>query len=140
MEKYLSWLKEQWTDKRFRIYLAVILIAGIGLAAIFFILSYSLLKAIRYLILYAVLFLIAWNDGKKKRIPNKILKVLLGIRCVLMVLEWLRFPKLGLALLMSAALGALLGALMLGAGACHGQFAVLWKKAAMICLECIGIG
>ena len=104
MEKYLSWLKEQWTDKRFRIYLAVILIAGIGLAAIFFILSYSLLKAIRYL-----LFLIAWNDGKKKRIPNKILKVLLGIRCVLMVLEWLRFPKLGLALLMSAALGALLG-------------------------------
>ncbi len=109
MEKYLSWLKEQWTDKRFRIYLAVILIAGIGLAAIFFILSYSLLKAIRYLILYAVLFLIAWNDGKKKRIPNKILKVLLGIRCVLMVLEWLRFPKLGLALLMSAALGALLG-------------------------------
>lgn len=38
------------------------------------------------------------------------------------------------------ALGALLGALMLGAGACNGQLAVLWKKAAMICLECIGIG
>ena len=28
----------------------------------------------------------------------------------------------------------------LAAGAFHGQFAVIWKKAVMICLECIGIG
>ena len=38
------------------------------------------------------------------------------------------------------ALGALAGALLLGAGAAQGQLAVIWKKAVMICLECIGIG
>lgn len=36
--------------------------------------------------------------------------------------------------------GVLAGALFLGIGAVQGQFAVIWKKAAMICLECIGIG
>lgn len=38
------------------------------------------------------------------------------------------------------ALGALLGALFLGIGAAGGQLDVIWKKAVMICLECIGIG
>ena len=37
-------------------------------------------------------------------------------------------------------LGVLIGALFLGIGAAQGQFAVIWKKAVMICLECIGIG
>ncbi len=38
------------------------------------------------------------------------------------------------------ALGTLTGAFLLGIGALQGQFAVIWKKAVMICLECIGIG
>ena len=37
-------------------------------------------------------------------------------------------------------LGALAGVLLLGIGALQGQFAIIWKKAVMICLECIGIG
>ena len=37
-------------------------------------------------------------------------------------------------------LGALTGGVLLGIGALQGQFAVIWKKAVMICLECIGIG
>lgn len=37
-------------------------------------------------------------------------------------------------------LGTLAGVLLLGIGAFQGQFAVIWKKAVMICLECIGIG
>lgn len=37
-------------------------------------------------------------------------------------------------------LGVLAGILFLGAGALQGQFAVIWRKAVMICLECIGIG
>ncbi len=37
-------------------------------------------------------------------------------------------------------LGALAGALFLGLGAAQGQLTVIWKKAVMICLECIGIG
>lgn len=38
------------------------------------------------------------------------------------------------------ALGVLAGVLFLGIGAAQGQFAVIWKKAVMVCLECIGIG
>lgn len=37
-------------------------------------------------------------------------------------------------------LGTLAGVLFLAVGAGRGQFAVIWKKAVMICLECIGIG
>lgn len=37
-------------------------------------------------------------------------------------------------------LGVLLGVLFLGIGAFQGQLGVIWKKAVMICLECIGIG
>lgn len=38
------------------------------------------------------------------------------------------------------AAGALTGVVLLGIGAVQGQFDVIWKKAVMICLECIGIG
>lgn len=37
-------------------------------------------------------------------------------------------------------LGVLVGILFLGIGVFQGQFAVIWKKAVMVCLECIGIG
>ena len=37
-------------------------------------------------------------------------------------------------------LGALAGVLFLGIGVFRGQLAVIWNKAVMICLECIGIG
>lgn len=36
--------------------------------------------------------------------------------------------------------GVLAGVLFLGIGAAFGQFAAIWRKAVMICLECIGIG
>ena len=36
--------------------------------------------------------------------------------------------------------GKLTGLLLLGIGALEGQFSVIYKKAVMICLECIGIG
>ena len=38
------------------------------------------------------------------------------------------------------ALGVLIGGIFLGIGVAQGQFAVIWKKAVMICLECVGIG
>ena len=37
-------------------------------------------------------------------------------------------------------LGTLTGGIFLGIGAFQGQFEVVWRKAVMICLECIGIG
>ena len=36
--------------------------------------------------------------------------------------------------------GMLTGLVLLGIGALEGQFSVIYKKAVMICLECIGIG
>lgn len=38
------------------------------------------------------------------------------------------------------AAGVLTGILFLAAGAVHGEFTVIFRKAVMICLECIGIG
>lgn len=38
------------------------------------------------------------------------------------------------------ALGVSAGAVCLGIGAAQGQLAVIWQKAVMVCLECIGIG
>ncbi|MCI8374736.1 MAG: hypothetical protein HFI29_04780 [Lachnospiraceae bacterium] len=37
-------------------------------------------------------------------------------------------------------LGTALGIAFLGLGAAQGQLEIVWKKAVMICLECIGIG
>lgn len=37
-------------------------------------------------------------------------------------------------------LGVLTGIMFLTAGAFQGQMDVIWRKAVMICLECIGIG
>lgn len=36
--------------------------------------------------------------------------------------------------------GVVTGILCLLLGAVNGQFFVIWKKAVMICMECIGIG
>ena len=36
--------------------------------------------------------------------------------------------------------GLLAGALFLWAGAARGELADIWRKAVMICMECIGIG
>lgn len=36
--------------------------------------------------------------------------------------------------------GMLAGALFLGIGAVTGDLAAIWRKAVMICMECIGIG
>ena len=36
--------------------------------------------------------------------------------------------------------GLLAGAVFLGIGAARGELAVIWQKAVMICMECIGIG
>ena len=36
--------------------------------------------------------------------------------------------------------GVLTGILCIGIGLTQGQFTIIWQKAVMICLECIGIG
>lgn len=75
----------------------------------FLLLSYTLLKIIRYMILLAAMFIVAWIDQHERRIPNRILLVLLEIRVVLLIVEWFVVPAMGMSLLISSLLGALIG-------------------------------
>lgn len=109
MGQNILWFKEQWEDKKYRVYFVITLMVSAGLMAEFYLFDYSVAKSIRYLVLIAALFLIAWIDRRTRRIPNKILKILLMIRTGLFLLEWMMFPRLGLSLLISVMLGALLG-------------------------------
>lgn len=109
MEKGKAWSIEQWENKRFKVGTLFILAAGVGLTVEWFAFSYSVWKILRYLILFAALFLIAWIDHDSKRIPNKILKALMVIRGILFIPEWLTYPGLGTAMLLSIGMGALLG-------------------------------
>lgn len=84
-------------------------VSGIGLMAEFYMFSYGILKIARCLILLAALFGIAWIDWNEKRIPNKILILLLEIRVVLLILEWIVYPEYGGALLLFAVSGMMLG-------------------------------
>lgn len=109
METGVRWLRDQMKDKKFRLLILVALAAEIALAAEFTFFSYGILKSIRYLLLTGVLFLIAWIDQHEKKIPNRLLLFLLGGRAFLLLLEWVLFPGMGLSLLISSALGMLLG-------------------------------
>ena len=105
----VCWFRDQMKDKKFRLFIFAALVVEITLAAEFTIFSYSILKTIRYLLLIGVLFLIAWIDQHKKKIPNRLLLFLLVGRIFLLLLEWLVFPGMGLSLLISSTLGMLLG-------------------------------
>ncbi|MBS6194840.1 MAG: prepilin peptidase [Clostridiales bacterium] len=109
MEKIKEWFAKEWTDKKFRRYAAVWGIISAALLAEFIWFGYSLPKLFRYLILLEAVFGIAWIDGKTKRIPNKILIALLVFRTVLLGIEWAVYPSLGLSILISSALGAVIG-------------------------------
>ena len=109
METAVCWFRDQMKDKKFRLLIFAALVVEITLAAEFTIFSYSILKTIRYLLLIGVLFLIAWIDQHEKKIPNRLLLFLLWGRIFLLLLEWLVFPGMGLSLLISSALGMLLG-------------------------------
>lgn len=84
-------------------------VSGIGLMAEFYMFSYGILKTARYLILLEALFYIAWIDWNEKRIPNKILLLLLGVRGALLILEWIVYPGYGGELLLFTISGILLG-------------------------------
>lgn len=109
MEQEIKWFQEQMESRRFRWLLAGVVVAGVGLTAEFFVFSYSILKILRYLILYAALFFLAWIDHKQRRIPNKILSRLLALRAILLVAEGAMFPRMALVIALSSVLGMLLG-------------------------------
>lgn len=109
MEAGIFWIKQQLNNKRFRILALTGIVAGIILCAEFLLFSYSVPKILRYLILLEAMFIIAWIDHHERRIPNKILLVMLAVRMLILIVEWLFVPSMGMALLISSSFGMLLG-------------------------------
>lgn len=112
MKSKIFWLKTQMQNQKFRILLIAGILMEIALAIEFVMFSYSVLKIIRYLILIAVMIFIAWIDHCDRKIPNRILLFLLSIRGIVLVVEWLVFPDMGAALLISSLLGLSLGGIL----------------------------
>lgn len=102
----------QLENRKFKILLALQILIEAALIIEFILLSYSALKIIRYAVLLAALFLIAWIDWHEKRIPNSILKALLFIRILLLVPEWVLFAEIGWSLLLSSVFGMLTGGIL----------------------------
>ena len=109
MKQQIQWFKEQLKQKKFRILLILLILVLVGFIAEFCLFQYGFLKILRYLILLTGLFLIAWIDQKEKRIPNKILMILLILRVFILAAEWLMYPEFGLSMAFSAGLGMLFG-------------------------------
>lgn len=109
MKQLRVWVDEQMKDKKFRILLitAAVILTVISVECYLF--KYTIFKGARYVILLATLFFLSWIDHKSMRIPNNILLSLLTIRILILALEWLAFPNLGLSILISSAMGALIG-------------------------------
>ena len=109
MTENIQWLREQWKNRSFRSLILTALILSVCLTAEFIAFSYGILKITRYLILFAALVVTSWIDWNQKRIPNKILLFLLAVRGCLLVLEGLCFSRYGLAVLLSALSGMVIG-------------------------------
>lgn len=105
----INWIRKQLGNRSFRILTAAAVLTGTALCAEFMMFNYSILKILRYLILLCAMFVIAWIDQHDRRIPNRILIFLLTIRMVLLVVEWITVPAMGMALLISSLLGLLIG-------------------------------
>lgn len=81
-------------DKRRGAALLLCLAACTGLTWLFGQYGYGPLKVLRYLLLLAILYPIAWEDAREKRIPNRWLLYILLCRGVLFAAEMFFFPAL----------------------------------------------
>ena len=110
IRKSIQWLQREWRDRAFRIYTIVnlLLLAALVTENIC-LFSMAVSRMARYGILFAGLVIIAWIDRRSKRIPNVILLGLLALRVILLAAEWILYPSYGLALLISALAGGLIG-------------------------------
>lgn len=109
MKQQAEQKKDQKKGSNFRIMLIAAIVTGLLLTAEFFVLGYGILKIFRYLAVLAGLFVIAWIDRNEKRIPNKILLILLAARVVILIIEAVVYSELGLSILFSAILGGFIG-------------------------------
>lgn len=77
--------------------------------------EYHFLKMVRYWILMYGLLLLALVDSKEKRIPNRALAGMCGIRTILLAGECICFPELWAEIVLSSMAGILGGSFLFGA-------------------------
>lgn len=105
-----KWLKKEWQKKSFRVFFVVnVLLSFLLTAENIGLFSSGVSRALRYDLLLAALAVIAWIDRRSKRIPNSILLAMILIRLIFLALEWILYPDMGLAMLISSVMGALIG-------------------------------
>lgn len=105
MKEAREWFVEQWKRQGFRRLMVSVSILLVCLAAEFSIFQYGLLKIFRYLILVLCLAGIAWIDYQCRKIPNKILWVMLLLRTVILLLECLTYRQVWKSFIMDAGMG-----------------------------------
>lgn len=109
MEPTKIWIEEQWKEKGFQLLMLFNIVAMVVLSVEFYRFQYSIMKVVRYLIMFFVLSLIAWIDGKSKRIPNKLLVLLIVIRTILLIMECIFYHEIWLTVIITFFMGALIG-------------------------------
>lgn len=81
-------------DKQRIRFLMFCIVFGMALTKLFIGYHYGPLKVIRYLLLLAVLYPIAREDAREKKIPNRWLLYLLTGRGILLAVEMISFPSM----------------------------------------------
>ena len=96
--------------------IAAVSVWGVYTAALLFIaylLEYGPVKIIRYCILSAAIFYLAYLDIKSRIVPNRILLVLLAIRLFLLIPETVLYPDYLSVFITSSVFGAVAAMLLL---------------------------
>ena len=109
-KKSSRWLKVEWKNKNFRVFLFLNMLLAVLLSAENTVLfSVGALKMLRYVILLGAVAVIACIDRRSKRIPNDILLAMVYIRVILLVVECICYPAYAMSMLISSLLGSVLG-------------------------------
>lgn len=105
MKEVREWFRMQWADRGFRWLAAVTGILIICLTAEFVLFQYSMLKVLRYLLLVFCLAAIAWIDYQSRKIPNRILGVMVLVRTFILIAECVAYREVWMSILISVFLG-----------------------------------
>ena len=101
-------------SKRIKILTVACFIAIALLAVELSLFGYGAVKIVRYICLIVALYPIAIIDYRKKIIPNKILLVLLAMRLVLFVAEYIVYSNTAITVYLSSFMGGLIGFVIMG--------------------------
>lgn len=88
-----NWIREVFPNTWKKALMAIVYIAaGILFTCLFTRYGYGPVKAVKYCLLMGALVIIGYEDFKEKKIPNKWLLVLAGIRGILLAAEAVLYP------------------------------------------------